>query len=183
MEGREIALGLESEHVVAGEVANQFRVRRQDAQRFDVRKRNVQKESNRYSDAELAQSRAQRNQVIVVNPDEIVGPQQGQKLARKLSVDVLVCIALLRTKAELAGHVVKYRPQGAIRETVVVALEFLATKLHRDVGDAIAHLNIRLSRLTISQLAVPSEPHPAAVSQCGQDSDCETAGGHVPPRE
>ena len=128
---------------------------------------------------ELPQSRAERNQVIVVNPDQIVGTQQRQEIACKLSVDVLVCVALLRTKSELAGHVVEYRPERAIREAVVVELEFLAAKLARDVRDAIAHVDIRLGWLASGELAVPPEPDAAAAPESGEHTDRQASGGDV----
>ena len=72
VERAQIVLRLEADHVVARQVAQQLGVGRQHAQHLDVGKRNVQEEAERPLHAELAQPAAERNQVIVVHPDQVV---------------------------------------------------------------------------------------------------------------
>ena len=81
------------------------------------------------ANTELAQACPQWNQVIIMHPDQVVGPQQWQKLACKLPVHFFVCSALFGVIAELAGHVMEQRPQRAVRKAVVVGLEFLSAQL------------------------------------------------------
>ena len=53
--------------------AHQFAVDGQRAQRLDVRERDVQEEADRLPRAEFAQVLRERDQVIVVHPDQVVG--------------------------------------------------------------------------------------------------------------
>jgi hypothetical protein len=58
----------------------------QDAQHLGCRKRRVQKKANRLPTIELPQRFSERNQMIVMYPDEIVGFQHGSQRLRKRPV-------------------------------------------------------------------------------------------------
>src|SRR5690606_36277493 len=72
----QIVLGLEADDVIAGEIAQQLRIARQHPQHLDIRKGNVQEEAERTLHPELAQAPAERDQMIVMDPNQIARLQQ-----------------------------------------------------------------------------------------------------------
>lgn len=89
-----------------------------------MRKRDVQEETDRTSDdAELAQLRSERDEMVIMNPDQIIGAQQRQEALGKPSIHSQVCVVLFDSEMTLAWHVVKQRPQRTVGEAVVVRLE------------------------------------------------------------
>ena len=86
-------------------------------------KRNVQEETDRALHAELAQPAAERNQVIVVHPDDVARLEQRRELLRERAIHVLVGFVLLGRVAHAFEEVVEQRPQHFVRVAVVVQLE------------------------------------------------------------
>src|SRR5688572_5792693 len=65
----QVLLGLKTDEIVLTEIANELRVHRQDAEHFDVRKRNVQEEAERPVHSGGAQIAPCGDELVVVNPD------------------------------------------------------------------------------------------------------------------
>src|SRR5690606_27409522 len=80
----DIILGLEAEQVVVAKIPDQLRVMRQQPQHLEMRKRNVQEETDLASEVELAEIAREWNQVVVVHPYRAVGLDDPQQLAREL---------------------------------------------------------------------------------------------------
>ena len=84
---RKVTLGLKADHVVARQVMEQLCVRGQYTQHFDVRKRNVQKESDGCADITRPKMTPERKQVIVMNPNQITWPDNLGKFVGKMLVN------------------------------------------------------------------------------------------------
>ena len=72
----DIGLRLQSDQVVGGQHARKLLVLGHGEERLRRRKRNVQEVANGIVDVQRAQLPGQRHQVIVVHPDDVVGPEQ-----------------------------------------------------------------------------------------------------------
>ena len=72
LEGQAIGVGLEADQVVVAEGLQQFVVRRDGGEDFRRGKRDVQEEADAVADAQLATGFGERDQVVVVYPDDVV---------------------------------------------------------------------------------------------------------------
>src|SRR5690606_32218780 len=86
------------------------------------RHRNVQKEAHALLAAHGAQLGGQRNQVIVVHPDDVVGPEQIGKLVRKHLIHASVATDVASIKIGQIESVVEHRPEHAVAVPEVVAV-------------------------------------------------------------
>ena len=74
-----VRLGLEADHVVGEQRADEHVVRRQRGEDFPSRERNVEEEAHRVVAPHAPQLLAARDEVVVVDPDVVARGQQGQK--------------------------------------------------------------------------------------------------------
>ena len=131
---------------------------------------NVEEEADRVLDAATTQCFGQRNEMIVVNPDRVVGLKQRLELARKPLVDV--DIALIETGIELRQieAVVEDRPDDRVRIAEVIFVVFLLAQTQRGhlAGCGTAYgLLLRFLRSWIWLLdpAAPTEPEAVPFAQ------------------
>jgi hypothetical protein len=71
------------------------------------RERRVQKKADPVGDAELAQLLRQRDQMIIMHPDQVVGLDQRQKHPRQIFVDRDIALELLAVKLDQAELVMQ----------------------------------------------------------------------------
>jgi hypothetical protein len=64
----------------------------------------------------------ERQQMIVVHPDQIVGPQQRGELPGEHRVHAQIARVLLPVEAREIASVVEYRPQRRVREAAIVLI-------------------------------------------------------------
>ena len=89
-----------------------------------MRKRNVQEKADGPAEPLLAQIAAQRNELVVVDPDRVVRLQQLRELVCELRIDGVVGVVLRFLVREAIREVVEDRPQRAVAVAVVVRVEF-----------------------------------------------------------
>ena len=157
----------------------------QRGEQIGRRERDMQEEADLVLDAALAQRLGERQEVIVVHPDHVVGPQESLQPVGEHLVD-----------AEIAGHVaagelheiepvVQDRPQHPVGEAVVEFLEVAAGNIGGDVGDAgvldLAHHLLALGHV----LAAPAEPDALVALEERAQHDLEAArsGAAIPVRD
>src|SRR3970040_730397 len=97
----------------------------------------MQKESDGLDHTSLAQLRSQRNQVVVVNPDQIVGFEQLHQFTREGLVDLVIDVVLLVRVLERLEKIMEYGPKRAIAESDVELLVLLAAEIQRRIGHAV----------------------------------------------
>ena len=123
----------------------------QGAKRTESRKGNVQEESDGLGNPERPQSRRQRDQVIVMNPDQIVRPQQRHGALRETLIHLQIgCVLLLRIMEGLQ-EIMKQRPQGTVTESQVELIVLSLGEVEGRVGKTVAayHLNFPTIRFAI----------------------------------
>ena len=72
----DVRLGLQADQIVGGQRARELLMLGDRHERLPGRKRNVQVEADRVLHPEPAQLGGERDQVVVVHPDDVVGAQQ-----------------------------------------------------------------------------------------------------------
>src|SRR5690606_545286 len=90
--------------------------------------------SERHLDARRTQHRAERNQVEIVHPHDVVAREQRFEAAYEHGVDVAIRTELRAVVLEKAEAVMEQRPQRVVAETVVVLLELPLVELERCIG-------------------------------------------------
>ena len=155
-----VVAGLEADQVVFAERRDQPLVVRQRGEHLRRRTGNVQEKA----DAVLVPARAQRlrerDQVIVVHPDDVVGPQQLVELAREMLVDAHVAGQIAAREFREIEPVMQDRPQHAVGEAVVVFVVVLGAEIGHDIVDVVMMDRVGLDRIALAgDLAAPAEPH------------------------
>ena len=105
----------------------------------------MQEESDRIRHPGPTQFARERNQVVIMDPDDVVIPEQGQKLPREQSTDAPIRIFEASLETEEPEHVVAQRPQADIAVAVVIVVEIRLVKVDRREAD-IAFLRDRGAR-------------------------------------
>ena len=148
---------------------------RQQAHQLGRRKRRMQEKPDRLPAIELAQCGAERDQVIVVDPDEIVRPQHRRQGAGEGAVDPQIAGEAAPRIADQRRPVMKQRPQHPVGVADVVFVVIAPRQIERRGGDRpVADQLGRLAR-PLADRAAEAEPQPAGALQCGADRDREAA--------
>ena len=136
----------------------------------------MQEEADAAADATLAQQCAKRDQVIVVDPDDVILAQQGRELVGEQCVDLVVGLAGGTVVVDQIQAEVQQRPQRAVGKAVVVAVHLALAQVHGDVVDVTVFLPVQRAAAVLYRLAAPAEPQAAAFLQGGQQADSQAAG-------
>ena len=110
-----------------------------------------------------AQFLAEGDQVIVVHPEQVVRLEQGLQGVREALADPDVALVVVAIEAGEVGAVVKERPQGAVREAVVVLLVVLVRQVRGRRGESAAIESLGRDAGAVGDLAAPAEPQPAGL--------------------
>ena len=89
-EAVEVRLGLKPDEIVGAQPFGDVVVVRQHAQQFGGRERRVQEEADRLRRIQPAQFLAERDQMVVMDPDEILRRQHRRQSARKHPIDAQI---------------------------------------------------------------------------------------------
>ena len=100
------------------------------------RKWNMQEEADPVAVTAVAQHFCQRDEMIVVHPDDVVGLQQAVQLVGKMCVDAPIAAEIAARKLREVEAVVQDRPQHPIGEAVVIFLIVGVDEVGHDVGHA-----------------------------------------------
>ena len=119
---RDILLGLEPDQVVAEHGPHQLAMMRKAHHRVADGEWGMEKETDRVIDTQTPQLAAERQVVIVVDPEHRVRPREAQHGSRHQRVDLAVRGILLDVGANQVGARMQDRPQRRIGKTLV---EFL----------------------------------------------------------
>ena len=111
--------------------------------------------------AAIAQRLGERQQMIVVHPDDVVGPQDVVELVGEIFVDPDVAGQIAAQIFGKVESVVQQRPERPIGEAVVVLLVVGAGEIGGDVGDAAVLDGAALQIVAVGDAAAPAEPDAA----------------------
>ena len=171
-----VAVGLEAHHVVLQQQRDELLVVGQASHHLRRRHRNVEKEADPVGVAAASQRVGDRNQVIVVHPDQVVGLDDPLELGREMIVHPHVAGEVAPRELGEVEAEVEDRPQHAIGEAVVIFLVVLDREIGHDVGDVLLHHRVSFDLRLCDRLAAPTEPDAAVTFQCGPQRDFEATG-------
>ena len=156
-----VRLRLEADKVEGGEATHELFVHRQGSQELPWRQRCVQKEAQPVPNSQPAQFLAERNQVVVVDPDQVVRPQQAGQPAGEPRVDAPIAGVIAAVEVDEIDAVMKERPERRVSELVVVSLVVAFAEIHGGAGQPSA-LGYRYRFVGFGDhLAAPAEPDAA----------------------
>ena len=158
VEGLQPVASLEADQVVVEQAFHQLAVMGQGGQQLPPRPGDVQEEAYPVAAAHLAQLPRQRDQVVVVHPDDVVGPDQRAHRLGETAVHPLIALA---ERAFIVGQVdtvVKQRPQHGVSVAVVVFLDVLLFQVEGRHRHPAPVLHVRLAGEGLHRLATPAEP-------------------------
>ncbi len=164
-EGFEPFLGMEADHVIsehrAGELGR-FGQGREEAAR---RPRNVEEEADPVGTAAVAQRLAEREHVIILDPQHVVGLDQRQHRIGEAIVHPLVAAGETALIFGQIDAIVEERPQCAVGVAVIIFLDVLLLQVDRRGGDAVVALEVDAPVELLGSLARPAEPDAAIFAQ------------------
>jgi hypothetical protein len=105
-----IFFGLETDQVIGQHRLDQVAVMRHAADHGTRRPRRVQEEADRLRDAELAQLRAKREKMIVLNPEHDVRLPEAQQRTRHEGVDFAIAEIVVLGGTDQIGAGMQRRP-------------------------------------------------------------------------
>ncbi len=175
LETAEIVLGLEAQQVVVEQRAHQRLVVRQRRENLRRRKWRVEEEPEPVARTQPAQFRGQRDQVEIVDPDQVRRPQQPRERRGKAAVDAPIGLEVGMMILRQVDAKMEERPQAAIREVVVVPLEVLLRQVERREHHAVRALAAQPGLARRDRPPAPAEPQPATLAQRIHDAHGEAA--------
>ncbi len=158
---------LEAEHVVFQHGGHQPLVERQRDQQARRRPGGMEEQPHAVLHALFAKLRAERKQVIVVDPDEVFFLDQWQHRVGEARVDPLVALTEIAVVFGQIDAVVEQRPERAVGVAVVVFLDILRFEVDRGSGDAVVALHVEVAGELLGFLSGPAEPDAAMFAQGG----------------
>ena len=171
-----IALGLEADHVILQQQRDELLVVGQGCKHLRRRHRDMKEEADAVGMAAAAQRVRDRDHVIVMNPDEVIGFDDLFQLGREMIVHPHVSGEIASCEFREVQPEMQDRPQHPVGEAVVVFLIFLLGKIGDHVGDALVADRVRLDIGAWHGLAAPAEPDAAVAFQSRTQSDFEATG-------
>jgi hypothetical protein len=135
----------------------------------------MQEEADPVLQTPRPQPLAQRYQVIIVDPDEVVFLNQRGDTVREALINPLVALAGL---AFVFGEVeaeMEQRPQRGIGIAVVILVDVAMREVDRRGGNAFVALRRNLAALVVALRAGPAEPDALIIAQRGIERAGQTA--------
>ena len=172
-----VRLGLEADQVEEGEAAHELLVHGQGRQELAGRQGRVQKKAHPVADAEPTQFLAERNQMVIMDPDDVVGPQHAGQLSGKVRVDAPIAGVIPALEVDEIDAVVKKRPERGVGEAVVILLVVAFAEIHAGAGHPPALGQVHGLVGDGDDLAAPAEPDAPGAPERGKHGDGQTAGG------
>ena len=115
-----IFLGLKADQVVSQHRLDQFAVVRHAADDGARRPRRMQEEAERLGKAEVAHFRAERQEMIILNPERGVLAAESHQGSRHEGVDLAIGLIVALGHPDQIGPGVQHRPQRRIGKTLVI---------------------------------------------------------------
>jgi len=164
----QVGPALEPHDVIGAEALHQPVVPRNGRQDQRRRQRDVQEKADALRAAQRAQLGRQRDQVVVVHPDHVIGLEQRQQLAREHLVHAPVALDVAGVEVGQVQAVVEDRPEHAVGIADVEGVVILPGQVHRHQLDRSGLVRVQRRAFggrAFDQLAAPAEPEAAAVVQ------------------
>jgi hypothetical protein len=172
-----IMFGLETKHVIGGQARQKCLVHRHGMEDVRCRPGNVQEEADPVGHTLTAQLGGQRDEMIVVDPDQVVRLDERQEAACKEAVHAEVTGHLAPAIFGKVQPVVADRPEHPVCKALVVFLDIAFREVGEGVFDIALLLHLqRPDRIVRAGSAGPAEPEPAARFECRLKGDRQPSG-------
>ena len=119
---RQVDLALKTDQVIGKQRTHQPFVLRNGGHDLRRRQRDVQEEPHALLAAQRPQLGGQWDQVVVVDPYQVVGPQQGGQPVGDQAVDAAIAIDLAPVQVGQVEPVMEHRPQHAVGVAQVIGV-------------------------------------------------------------
>src|SRR5262249_14227493 len=141
------------------------------------REGNVKKKANPLAGPKRAELRGERHQMIIMHPDEVIGPANGSERSCKGAVEALVTLSIRRLEVDQVQPIMAGRPEHLISKTQIIFVVILLRHRDRRDGDVVLGcLRHGKRSALLHDISVPSKPHTANRSNSIAKGYCE------PPR-
>ena len=127
----------------------------------------------------LAQCLGERNQMIVMHPDEVIRPQDFVQFAREMIIDTQITTQIPARELGEINSIMQDRPEHAIREAIVVFAVVLFGEIERDVGNIVVHALLRGNLGACCDLSAPAKPYAGFLLECGLDGNLKSASASL----
>ncbi len=152
-------------------------MRRDDGENFRRWKRDVQKEADAVANAQLPTGLGEGDQMVVVDPDDVVGLEQRLQLFGKHRIDPAIAVIFLAVVARQVDAVMEDRPQRGIGKAPVVLIVIALGQAQGHIGDIADSFTLHAGRC--AHVTIPAEPDPAGLAQRIVDPDRQSAGRYL----
>ena len=171
-----VGFGLKPDEVVLQQLRQQLVVVGQHRHHFRRRERDVEKKSQRIGVTALPQLGGHGDQVIIVDPNNVVRSQNFRKLVGEVAVHAKIAGEVAPREFGQIDVIVQNRPENAIGETIVVFLVILFRQIGGDVACVFAIDCFGRDLVGPHDLATPAEPKARNGFENWRQHDFEPAG-------
>ena len=169
-EVRDVARVVETDQIAREQAAQDLTAPRQHPEQIEGRKRDVQEERHAHVRTQRAQVLGAAGQVVVVDPDEIVVADDFVGPPCEELVHALVDLEIAAIEGRAFEQRVEERPERAVREAVVVALDLGVPERNRlELVGAFRH---RKRLVGVDAGARPTDPDASALAH-GRIEGCD----------
>ena len=170
----QVRVRLEAHEVVGEEPAHERLVARQGQQQVRRRERNVQEEADPVRGAHAAQLLRAGDEMVVVDPDEVVAPDVGHHRVGETRVHPEVAPVVEPIVGGVPHPVVEERPERTVGVAVVVLVVVVRGEVDGGDGEAV-HLPEGDGARAFAHLPAPAEPQPGMAPEGRVHGDREAA--------
>ena len=181
--GKEIAheiahidFGLEADQVVLEKEREQALIVRQHGNHLGGREGHVQEKAYPIGKTAFAQLVRDRDEVIIVHPNYVIGLHDFGELGGEMPVDSEIAAEVATRELGQVDAVVQDRPQHAVGEAVVIFLIILFRQIGDDVAPVEALEGVCRDLVRRDDLAAPAKPDAVDVLEDGGQRDLQAAG-------
>ena len=176
---RRIDFGLETDQVVMAERWDQLIVIWQRREDFWRREWNVDEEPDLVVMPAIAQRLGERHEMIVVDPDDVVGPQQLFKMTGEILVDAYIAAEVATCEFGEIEPIMQNWPQHTVRKTVVEFLVVVLGQINSGVSDIVLRRDLDGLRHIFRNATAPAKPQSSVTLERRADRDFKSAGSRA----
>ena len=176
---------VETDDVIGREPPEQPLIGGQRARHIRRRPRDVKEEPDPVLEAQPAKLHRERNEVIIVDPDHVVRPQERSQRLREDAVHPEIAFRFGAVDLKEVQTVMADGPERPIGEASVIEVVVAPGEVQNSERDLAGLNQVGGGRRTIDGLSGPAEPEPALLLQRPFERDREPActGGPVLRRD
>ena len=139
----------------------------------------MQEKADPRLDSQFSQFAAERNQVVVVDPDRVVAAQLRREKFGEAAVDGAVSVQVFAPEVEQVGAHVQQWPERAVGEALVVGRILALVEVGQRVVDLTDAFDGDLTGVLGDDATAPAEPEATVLGQRRIERRSEPAGARL----